>query len=274
MPPLEFPGNDQEYLRSVQYKDPTRLTARADLHRLYSTATQPWFAWVVAQIEWPEAADVLDIGCGPGWLWAEQAMHLPQRLRITLADLTQGMVEAAHQRVSALQRFHLSAPQVADVQALPFDDESFDIVVANHMLYHAPDTTLAAREIARVLRPDGVLLATANGPSHLREIWEIRAEVFGGTPTSAHIEAFGSETGHAPLEKSFSDVQWFAYTDEIHCPDPDAVVAFITSSPPAEHATSIQLHELRVAVERRMVHGSCVIAKESGAFVARHPQSS
>jgi SAM-dependent methyltransferase len=47
------------------------------------------------------------------------------------------------------------------------------------MLYHVPDPALAVAELARVLRPDGVLVAAARGPGHLIELHEIEREVFG-----------------------------------------------------------------------------------------------
>jgi hypothetical protein len=69
----KFTGGDQQYLRDVQYSDPAKLTARANLHIRYGTATVAWFPWVAAEIDWPTHADVLEVGSGPGWLWAEAA---------------------------------------------------------------------------------------------------------------------------------------------------------------------------------------------------------
>jgi ubiquinone/menaquinone biosynthesis C-methylase UbiE len=66
-----------------------------------------------------------------------------------------------------------------DVQKLPFADESFDIVVANHMLYHAPDPDRAIAELSRVVRTDGVVLTATNGYGHMSEINDALAEVFG-----------------------------------------------------------------------------------------------
>ncbi|MFP3901921.1 MAG: hypothetical protein ACLFXM_13790, partial [Acidimicrobiia bacterium] len=68
-----FAGGDQAYLRDVQYRDPTKLTARANLHVKYRTAVKPWFPWIVGQIRWPAGAEVLEVGCGAGWLWEEAA---------------------------------------------------------------------------------------------------------------------------------------------------------------------------------------------------------
>jgi ubiquinone/menaquinone biosynthesis C-methylase UbiE len=266
----KFAGGDQDYLRTVQYKDATRLTARADLHLKYSTATQPWFAWVFDQIEWPAGSDVLEVGCGPGWMWGEETAEVARGVRLTLTDLTPGMVEAARERVLSLGRPLLVDALVADAQELPFADDSFDIAMANHMLYHVPDPSRALGELARVLRPGGVVLATANGPRHLHELWEVRAGVFGGETVSPLVTAFGSETGLPLVEEQFSGTEWRAFEDELRCTVADDVLAFLTSAPPAESATPDQLAAMRADIVRRLEAGGGLfrVAKESGAFVA------
>ncbi len=50
-----------------------------------------------------------------------------------------------------------------DAQSIPFEDETFDAVIANHMLYHVPDRPKAIAEIKRVLKPGGRLIATTIG---------------------------------------------------------------------------------------------------------------
>jgi SAM-dependent methyltransferase len=265
--------NDQRYLRDVQYKDPVKLTARADLHVKYRTAPVAWVPWLVAQLDWPSAGDILEVGCGPGWLWAEGAAALPHGMRLTLTDLSNGMVDVARERALALAQFEAVEARVADAQTLPFGDHAFDVVVANHMLYHVPDPARAVAECARVLRPDGVLMAATNGPRHLRELWEVRSEVFGGPPTSVHTDIFGSVSGRSILEASFADVEWRPYDDELRCTDPDDAVAFLTSSSPGEDASADELRDLRRAVGRRFDEGEGVfrITKESGVFLARRP---
>ena len=65
-----FAGGDLDYLRVEQYGDSSKLGARASLHERFSTAEVGWFAWLAALVDWPEAGEVADVGCGPGYLWA------------------------------------------------------------------------------------------------------------------------------------------------------------------------------------------------------------
>lgn len=266
-------GGDQAYLREVQYRDGSKLSDRAQLHVKYSIASVAWFPWLSRQIEWPTSARVLDVGCGTGWLWAEAAPSLPDDLDLTLTDLSIGMVRDALGRVSGRGRHRRVTGHVADVQQLPYTAEQFDVVVANHMLYHVPDPRLAVREMARVLRPDGVVLVATNGPAHLRELWEIREEVFGGGSGRWFSDVFGIDNGGAMLREQFADVTWHPYDDRLICLDPDDVLTFMRSCPPAETATPAQLHHMSQVVEARFAAGAGVleVEKETGVFTCRSP---
>ncbi len=81
---------------------------------------------------------MLELGCGGGWFWASGGSLVPPGLRLTLTDLSPGMVEEAVAGVRALGGREVEG-LTADASALPFEDGSFDVVQALHMLYHLPD---------------------------------------------------------------------------------------------------------------------------------------
>lgn len=91
----------------------------------------------------------LDVGTGSGVL----ADELSRRgARVVGSDLSQGMLRrAARKRPPAV---------VADVRALPFGEGRFDLVTASFVLNHLDDPVRGLRELRRVLRPGGTLLAT------------------------------------------------------------------------------------------------------------------
>jgi SAM-dependent methyltransferase len=68
-------------------------------------------------------------------------------------DLTEAAVDAVGRRL-ANEGLHAEV-RVADAEALPFPDESFDLVYSYGVLHHTPDTERAVAEVRRVLRPDG-----------------------------------------------------------------------------------------------------------------------
>jgi SAM-dependent methyltransferase len=260
-------SNYTQYLRNVQYATPNNLQARIRLHAKYATSPITFPEWFFEQIDWSHAAHILDVGCGPGTLWAS----LPRTLEanLTLCDQSAGMIEAA----TATARGHVAGLRgvVGSVQSLPFSDATFDVVIANYMLYHATDIDQAVGELRRVLRADGLLVAATNGPAHLAELVEIEHAVMPSDTYRDHREVFGSISGRRYLERHFDFVQWRPFEDELLCGDAEDVFAYITSMPPGDRATLEQQRALREEIDERMRRGNGVfrITKDTGAFLAR-----
>jgi SAM-dependent methyltransferase len=104
----------------------------------------------------------LELGAGTGYF----SLNLLQAGVITDAtctDISQGMVDTL---AANAQRLGLDVDaRTADAEALPFADDSFDLVLGHAVLHHLPDLDQAWREIHRVLRPGGVAIF-AGEPSH------------------------------------------------------------------------------------------------------------
>lgn len=141
------------------------------------------------------------------------------------------------------------------------------------MLYHVPDPDCAVAELARVLRPNGVLLAATNGYGHMREVNEAITEVFGVLPDRLY-EVFGIDTGEARLRAQFASVVWHAFDNDLLVDDPAAVVAYGLSFPPGDLASDSQRETFAAVVQRRFADGHLRIQTRSGVFVARSPRCS
>jgi ubiquinone/menaquinone biosynthesis C-methylase UbiE len=97
--------------------------------------------------------DVIEVGCGLG----TDAINFARNgARYTGVDLTEASIALVEKRF-ALEG--LSARlRVADAEALPFEDESFDLFYSHGVLHHTPDTQRAIDEAHRVLRPGGTAM--------------------------------------------------------------------------------------------------------------------
>ncbi len=109
------------------------------------------FVYIAGRTGWPYG-DALEIGCGTGFFLLNLMLAgVIERGQVT--DLSPGMVEVATRNAAGLG-FSVEG-RVADAERLPYDDDSFDLVVGHAVLHHIPDVELALREVVRVLRPGG-----------------------------------------------------------------------------------------------------------------------
>jgi ubiquinone/menaquinone biosynthesis C-methylase UbiE len=101
-----------------------------------------------------EPNEVLEVACGTGVVTRALATALPNSCEIIATDLNDAMV--AHAELVGTAR--TVSWRQADVTALPYADESFDVVVCQFGVMFFPDRVAAYREVRRVLRPGGTFL--------------------------------------------------------------------------------------------------------------------
>jgi ubiquinone/menaquinone biosynthesis C-methylase UbiE len=155
----------------TQYQNTSNLNARIRLHQKFSTNPYGWQRWLFDQFKFLPHCHVLELACGAGNLWLENLDRIPSGLEITLSDFSAGMVVQARSNLKDCPSFHQFA--VIDAQSIPFPNECFNMVIANHMLYHLPDMEKALAEIQRVLKPVGRFYASTIGQGHLQELSDL-----------------------------------------------------------------------------------------------------
>ncbi|HET7659472.1 MAG TPA: class I SAM-dependent methyltransferase [Oryzihumus sp.] len=109
------------------------------------------FVAIAGDQGWPYGR-ALELGAGTGFfsLNLKQAGVLDE---VHVTDLSPGMVEAA--RANATRLGFTVEGRVADAEGIPYEDDTFDVVVGHAVIHHIPDVEQAFREMLRVLKPGG-----------------------------------------------------------------------------------------------------------------------
>jgi len=142
MPAMEYDDAAAERLEAV-YLGPDVMAQRKD---------------TLQRLAIKEGEHVLDIGSGPGFLTEDIAEQTGSSGTVVGVDISEQMVRRASSRSN---RSWLRYKQ-ADATALPFADETFDVVVSTQVAEYVPDIEAFCSEVARLLKPGGrgLILAT------------------------------------------------------------------------------------------------------------------
>jgi len=140
----------------------------------------------LGEITLGSGAAVLDVGCGAGMDALIAAREVGDGGRVAGVDLTPEMVEAARAAADEAGAAHVTF-EVGQAEELPFGDASFDVVISNAVINLVPDKQRMFEEMARVLRPGGVLsvadiVLAREAPRSVRDlIYRWTSCVVGGT---------------------------------------------------------------------------------------------
>ncbi|KAA8970021.1 methyltransferase domain-containing protein [Mycobacterium sp.] len=114
-----------------------------------------------------QGLSLLDIGCGPATITADLAARIDPG-RLTAVDISAEALDLARAEVDARNLSNVSLA-TADVHALEFPDDAFDVVHAHQVLQHVRDPVPALREMRRVCAPGGIV--AVRDADHAGFIW-------------------------------------------------------------------------------------------------------
>ncbi len=194
--------------------DPRRAGLDAELARLEAQAALAWPAEERLLRELGVGGDVLDVGCGPG---AVLARLRPIAERLVGVEPDAELAALAHARVPDAEVL------AGRAEELPLPDGSFDAAVARYVFQHLHDPAAAASELARVLRPGGIVAAIeVDGqlwgiaePS-FPEVAAVQAKVWRAQRDRGGDRSVGRRLPAILREAGFADVRMTAYSYSSH----------------------------------------------------------
>ncbi|MCU0497808.1 MAG: class I SAM-dependent methyltransferase [Anaerolineae bacterium] len=269
----QLPFQNTEFLKNNQYTGADKLAARIRFHQKFGSAKRDLHLWqmdYILPVAPPQAA-VLECGAGRGDFWQKNAKVIPSGWQITLSDLSEGMLDDAKAYLGADLAARLQF-EVFDVQQIPHPEAQFDVVIANHMLYHVADLPRALSEIRRVLKPEGVFFALTNGTDHLQELEAIHQRISGSPGLMMVRGAFDLENAVEKLQTVFQDVKMLRFKDALRVTELPTLLAYLAST--IDDADTVfntpenqaYLAELQAQIDR---DGFIPVTKTLGLLIAR-----
>lgn len=252
-----------------QYLNANNISARIRLHTDYSRNQQGWFPWIYEQCKLKENMRVLEIGCGSGALWMEHLEELPQGISILLSDISEGMIRDVRRNIGEHHRAFTYAS--FDCQQIPYPDESFDLVLAGHVLFYCEDIHQACLEIRRVLKPGGRLICSTYGTRHMQEITRLVQDFDSRIVLSSEAlyESFGLDNGKDILQPYFDNIEKRLYQDAIDIDRAEPLIEYILSCHGNQNQILLDKYaDFRSFVEQK-VSPTFHITKEAGIFVCQ-----
>ena len=256
-------SNDFEKVKA-QYATSKGLDIRITFHNKYSTNKQGYGSWLVSNYDIQKGMNVLEVGCGNGTLWLGHDDLIDKCDKLVLTDISEGMLE--HAKGNLGDKINVEY-RVEDIQDLSFSDETFDIVIANAMLYHVPNLHKSLSEVRRVLKNGGVFYCATFGENNftdkLAEWFKLGGEEFNPNHN------FTLQNGTEKLNAFFDDVTLLHYDDSFHVTEIEDLVTYLRSLNSFKDVMNLPEQKIKDIIKKHVVDGSIDLPKDYGMFVCR-----
>ncbi|MFW9820562.1 MAG: class I SAM-dependent methyltransferase [Candidatus Thorarchaeota archaeon] len=255
-----------------QYKTNVNLGKRINLWS-FGTNPESLCNWIFSRVKLQKKERVLELGCGTGQLWLENLKEIPLNCSIVLSDFSKKMLNTAKKNLASLKlpiKF-----KIIDAENIPYPNQSFDVVLACHMLYHVPNIQKALLSINRVLKPNGRFISTTVSLNHIQELKDFLSKFDLNIEMKKKLfNEFRNETGKEILKPFFKEVELFEHINPVKIPSVDPLIKYIESMFQKDYYPNFQ--EIKPEIEKALIK---TIKKDSvfkmkgisGLFQAKNP---
>lgn len=250
---------------SMQYKNATNISARIRLHRDYSVNQEGWFPWLFSNLHLKPGMKILELGAGNGTLWSQNIAKVSKNVTIVLSDISEGILADARKTIGDHPQFQYS---VFNAQKIPFADNTFDLVIANHMLFYCDDIPKALQEVQRVLKPGATFTCSTYSQKHMHEITDLVQNFNANIVLSSTklYERFGLDNGRQILKPYFKDISCHKYQDAIELSDSMPIISYILSCHGNQNSILLDHYQDFKQYVEKQVKDGFHITKDAGFF--------
>lgn len=261
---MKMVQNDEDIVKE-QYANAVNLNTRISIHQKYSVNKQSFGNWIVSQYELKDNFRILELGCGNGTTWKENYRKIPFNTSLVLTDFSEGMLEEAKNNVPKTSSISFKQ---ADIQNIPFDNKSFDVVIANMMLYHVPRLDKGLTEVVRVLKSNGTFYCATYGENGITEYLQ---ELFSDYEIKNELNnRFTLQNGRKILSEYFETVEKRLYKDALEVTNTDDFINYMMSLTSMVDYKDIPRNEVRRILDGKKINGKIHVPKECGMFISRN----
>ncbi len=246
-----------------QYQTSANLSARISIHDKYSVNKQGFGNWITNQYEIKAGMRVLELGCGTGSMWVGKGDLVKKCGKLILSDFSEGMLKQTREMLKDLNGIEY---QTIDIQNIPYEDHTFDIVIANMMLYHVPDLQKGLREVRRVLKEGGRFYCATFGENGIMEYIYGLLKDYG--VQSETNRAFTLQNGAEKLSQVFANVKRCDYPDALEVTNLDDMADYVYSLSGMSGMQDVSRETLLEVLAAHTVDGVLHVPKEYGMFIA------
>jgi ubiquinone/menaquinone biosynthesis C-methylase UbiE len=196
-----------------------------NVYEKYNNHAISWPEFIFSKISEKDFSTLLEVGCGNGMLWQKNEQHINNNWNIHLSDSSSGMVQESHQNLGHLSNINF---WVFPVSSIAFNDNIFNVVLANHMLYLVDHLSVAILEIKRVLTRDGMFYATTATANHRKELNDFIQKAT-GTILPNEIQSFSDQNSVEILSDYFDTIEISYYKDVLKIPKGNSLIEYVNS---------------------------------------------
>jgi len=212
-----------------QYSSSKKYEARIYLNKKFKTNPKSKYEWIYDHFPKNENLNILELGCGTGLFWLANRNNIVKSWSITLSDYSEGMLETTKNSLSRLN--YNFQYEIVNAENIQYSDNSFDIILANNMLYHIQNRDTAINNIRRILKDEGVFIASTMGKNNLLELHNYLYTFLESKNSKFKFReyTFSLDNGMEQLTKHFGKVILEKYDNKLEINEIDAIINYYLS---------------------------------------------
>lgn len=247
-----------------QYAKQDNLDIRVNIHKKYSKNKLGFNNWIFSNYQITDEVKVLELGCGTGELWKSNSDFIDKMKQLVITDFSKDMVKTTKSVIGNRDNVNY---EIMDIQKISFENETFDIVIANMLLHHVNDIHKALSEVNRVLKTGGIFYCATFGENG---VVDYLASLFKDEVNQdLENKTFTLQNGKRYLRRYFNSVDTLLYDDELQVTSIDDLVKYIQSFKGISEIGSLEEKVIRKRLKMHFHKGMLIIPKEYGMFIAR-----